>query len=101
MIKSELISAIAKRKPSLSHHSVEIIVNHILQSMIDGLEQGNNIEIRGFGTFSLRFRQAQVGRNPKTGESVNIAPRRIVHFKTAKELKQRVNDLASQYAIQK
>jgi integration host factor subunit beta len=101
MIKSELITAMANRRPYLSHHSVEMVVNHILQHMMDGLEQGNSVEIRGFGTFSLRFRQAQIGRNPKTGESVNVAPRHVVHFKTAKDLKKRVNDFASQYPIQK
>ncbi|MFI3215645.1 MAG: integration host factor subunit beta [Methylococcales bacterium] len=101
MIKSELISAISKQKTNLSNSLVEIAVNQILKQMTDGLAQGENIEIRGFGTFSLRCREAQIGRNPKTGESVQIAKRHVIHFKTAKDLKSRVNQLASQYSIQK
>ncbi|MEN9898770.1 MAG: hypothetical protein RLZZ66_2419 [Pseudomonadota bacterium] len=101
MIKSELISAISKRKPNLANRVVETAVNQILKQMTDGLAQGENIEIRGFGTFSLRCREAQIGRNPKTGESVQIAKRHVIHFKTAKDLKSRVNQLANQYLIQK
>lgn len=101
MIKSELITSISKRKPNLSNSLVETAVNQILKQMSDGLAQGENIEIRGFGTFSLRLREAQIGRNPKTGESVPIAKRHVIHFKTAKDLKARVNQLASQYSIQK
>ena len=101
MIKSELINAISKRKPNLANRVVETAVNQILKQMTDGLAQGENIEIRGFGTFSLRCREAQIGRNPKTGESVQIAKRHVIHFKTAKDLKSRVNQLANQYLIQK
>lgn len=100
MIKSELIATMANRRPHLSRHLVEMIVNRILQDMIHGLEQGESIEVRGFGTFSVRYRQAQLGRNPRTGEPVNIAQRHVVHFKTAKNLRNRVNALASEHHIQ-
>ncbi|MEY2667207.1 MAG: hypothetical protein RLZZ384_1378 [Pseudomonadota bacterium] len=100
MIKSELIATMASRRPHLSRHLVEMVVNRILQDMSDGLAQGESVEVRGFGTFSVRYRQAQLGRNPRTGESVNIAHRHVVHFKTAKNLRNRVNDLASEYPIQ-
>ncbi|HCT99376.1 MAG TPA: integration host factor subunit beta [Methylococcaceae bacterium] len=100
MIKSELITTMAHRRPHLPRHLVEACVNRIIDEIIGGLAQGNSIEVRGFGTFSLRFRQAQMGRNPKTGNCVHIASRHVVHFKTAKDLKKRVNELANQYPIQ-
>jgi integration host factor subunit beta len=101
MIKSELISAISKSNPNMSYTLVERAINNILKQMTDGLEKGNNIEIRGFGTFSLRLRKGQIGRNPKTGESVYIEKRHVIHFKTAKDLKNRVNCQAFQYPIKK
>ena len=99
MIKSELITAISKRKTNLSNSLVEIAVNQILKQMTDGLAQGENIEIRGFGTFSLRFREAQIGRNPKTGKVVKVSPKKVPFFKVGKELKEMVDEGKDKYVI--
>jgi integration host factor subunit beta len=101
MIKSELISTISKLKPNMSHSLVEVAINNIIKQMVDGLAKGNNIEIRGFGTFSLRLRKEQNGRNPRTGESVYIAKRHVIHFKSAKDLRGRINHKAFQCPIKK
>lgn len=92
MTKSELIELIARKQTQFSQKDVEIAVNQILDSMIDTLSEGERIEIRGFGSFSLHHRKARVGRNPKTGETVKLEDKRVPHFKPGKALRERVDD---------
>lgn len=91
MTKSELIERIAAKQTQLSVKDVELAVKTILEHMSSALSQGERIEIRGFGSFSLHYRAARVGRNPKTGESVGLASKYVPHFKPGKELRERVN----------
>ncbi|WP_373017259.1 integration host factor subunit beta [Thiomicrorhabdus sp.] len=91
MTKSELIELIARKQTQFSQKDVEIAVNKILDSMINTLSQGERIEIRGFGSFSLHHRKARIGRNPKTGETVRLSDKRVPHFKPGKTLRERVD----------
>ncbi len=91
MTKSEIIELIARKQTQFSQKDVEIAVNQIVDSMIDTLSQGERIEIRGFGSFSLHHRKARVGRNPKTGETVELSDKRVPHFKPGKSLRERVD----------
>ncbi|MDX1352237.1 MAG: integration host factor subunit beta [Thiomicrorhabdus sp.] len=91
MTKSELIELIARKQTQFAQKDVEIAVNQIVDSMIDTLSQGERIEIRGFGSFSLHHRKARVGRNPKTGETVKLDDKRVPHFKPGKALRERVD----------
>lgn len=102
MTKSELIERIAARQPQLSVKDVELAVKTILEDMSEILAGGGRIEIRGFGSFSLHFRAPRTGRNPKTGESVDLQGKYVPHFKPGKELRDRVNDgLQAELAAQK
>lgn len=92
MTKSELIEFIAERQDQLSVKDVELAVKMVLDCMSDMLAAGERIEIRGFGSFSLHYRAPRVGRNPKTGESVELPGKHVPHFKPGKELRDRVND---------
>lgn len=91
MTKSEIIELIARKQTQFSQKDVEIAVNQIVDSMIDTLSEGERIEIRGFGSFSLHHRKARVGRNPKTGETVELSDKRVPHFKPGKSLRERVD----------
>lgn len=91
MTKSELIERIADLQDQLSVKDVELAVKLLLEYMSDALANGERIEIRGFGSFSLHFRAPRVGRNPKTGDSVELAGKYVPHFKPGKELRDRVN----------
>ncbi|ABR74905.1 integration host factor subunit beta [Actinobacillus succinogenes] len=91
MTKSELIELLAKKNPSISTKIVENSVKEILEQMSGSLENSDRIEIRGFGSFSLHYRQPRLGRNPKTGESVKLDAKCVPHFKAGKELKERVD----------
>ena len=91
MTKSELIALLAQKQPSLSEKDVEFAVNELLRQMSDTLAAGQRIEIRGFGSFTLCFRERRIGRNPKTGEAVTVPGRYVPHFKPGKELRHRVN----------
>ncbi len=91
MTKSELIDHLAKLQPHLVHRDVESAVNAILRQMASSLAKGERIEVRGFGTFSLRLRTERVGRNPRTGEAVSIPAKRVLHFKPGKDLRDRVD----------
>ena len=91
MTKSELIERITERHPDLSGKDIELAVKTILDTMSQALSQGDRIEIRGFGSFSLHFRTPRVGRNPKTGESVSLKGKYVPHFKPGKELREQVN----------
>ena len=88
--KKELIEIIANEQDQLPYKDIELSVKTIIESMIDSLKNGKRIEIRGFGSFSLRYRNSRIGRNPKSGESVNIDERYVPHFKPGKDLKERV-----------
>jgi len=88
--KKELIEIIANEQDQLPYKDIELSVKTIIESMVDSLRKGKRIEIRGFGSFSLRYRKSRIGRNPKSGESVNIDERYVPHFKPGKDLKERV-----------
>ena len=91
MTKSELIEKIAAVQNQLSAKDVELAIKTMLDHMADALARGDRLEIRGFGSFSLNYRSARVGRNPKTGEQVNLDGKYVPHFKPGKELRERVN----------
>ena len=91
MNKSDLISSVTEKLGSLSHRDVEIIINQVFDSMVRSLAKGDRIEIRGFGSFEVRTRKPRVGRNPKTGERVEVDERRVPFFKVGKELREMVN----------
>ena len=92
MTKSELIEQLAEQHPQLSAKDVENSVKEILEQMADSLSESLRIEIRGFGSFSLHFRAPRVGRNPKTGDTVELLGKYVPHFKPGKELRDRVNE---------
>jgi integration host factor subunit beta len=91
MTKSELISKLAMRYPQLVTKDAELAVKTILDAMGESLSQGERIEIRGFGSFSLNYRPPRIGRNPKTGGKVNVPEKYVPHFKAGKELRERVD----------
>ena len=91
MIKSELIEKLAAENTHLTHAEVERVVNIVLGQMVDSLGEGGRVELRGFGAFSTRQRDARVGRNPRTGESVSVDAKRVPYFKPGKEMRERLN----------
>ena len=91
MTKSELIEAIALKQTQLSAKDVELAVKTIIEHMSESLSGGGRIEIRGFGSFSLHYREPRRGRNPKTGDAVELTGKYVPHFKPGKELRDRVN----------
>ena len=97
MTKSELIERIAMRHAQLPSKDVELAVKCILDQMVGGLASGERIEIRGFGSFSLHYREPRVGRNPKTGETVHLAGKHVPHFKPGKEMRDRVNESMNRF----
>lgn len=92
MTKSELIERIASRQQQLSVKDVELAIKTIIEQMSQTLAMGERIEIRGFGSFSLHYREPRLGRNPKTGETVQLAGKYVPHFKPGKEMRERVNE---------
>lgn len=92
LTKSKLIARISKENQQLSPRDVELAVKALIDYMADTLAEGGRIEVRGFGSFSLHFRAPRVGRNPKTGASVKLHGKYVPHFKSGKELRERVND---------
>jgi integration host factor subunit beta len=92
MIKSELVQAIANKNPRLFLRDVENIVNAIFEEITRALAEGNRVELRGFGAFSVKNRPARVGRNPRTGASVEVEEKWVPFFKTGKELRERLNE---------
>lgn len=94
MIKSELVQKIADKNPHLYHRDVERIVNRVFDEIISSMKDGSRVELRGFGAFSVKERQARTGRNPRTGEAVDVTEKRVPFFKTGKELRQRLNSKA-------
>lgn len=91
MTKSELIEKIATVQTQLSTKDVELAIKMLLENMAEALAAGERIEIRGFGSFSLHYRAARLGRNPKTGEKVELEGKYVPHFKPGKKLRERVN----------
>ena len=92
MTKSELIEIISAKQKHLPAKDVELALKQMLEVMSDALAQGERIEIRGFGSFSLHFRPPRQGRNPKTGETVALSGKHVPHFKAGKDLRERVNE---------
>jgi integration host factor subunit beta len=92
MIKSELVQRIADRNPHLYLRDVEKIVNAILDEITNALARGDRVELRGFGAFSVKHRDARVGRNPRTGAHVSVDEKAVPFFKTGKEMRERLND---------
>ncbi len=92
MTKSELIESIARKQKHLPAKDVELAVKHVLELMSESLANGERIEIRGFGSFSLHYRPPRMGRNPKTGAAVALAGKHVPHFKPGKDLRKRVNE---------
>ncbi|OBT15916.1 integration host factor subunit beta [Vibrio sp. UCD-FRSSP16_10] len=91
MTKSELIERLCAEQTHLSAKEIEDAVKDIIEYMADTLEGGERIEIRGFGSFSLHYREPRLGRNPKTGDQVDLDGKFVPHFKPGKELRERVN----------
>ena len=91
MIRSELIQKIADENPHLTQRHVERIVNTVFEEIIEALSRGERVELRGFGAFSVKVREPRVGRNPRTGESVQVDGKRLPFFKTGKALRERLN----------
>ena len=91
MTKSELITQLSDKFSQLVHKDAELSVKTIIDSLCIALSKGGRVEIRGFGSFSLNHRPARLGRNPKTGEKVNVPEKFVPHFKPGKELKLKVD----------
>lgn len=91
MTKSELIFRLAEKNPHLYQRDVEKIVNTVFDEITGALANGDRVELRGFGAFSVKEREARVGRNPRTGESVEVEAKKIPFFKTGKQLRERLN----------
>ncbi|WP_445682206.1 integration host factor subunit beta [Radicibacter daui] len=91
MTKSELIQRLAEQNPHLFHRDVERIVTTIFDSITDALARGERVELRGFGAFSVKRRDARTGRNPRTGDSVDVSEKCVPFFKTGKQLRERLN----------
>lgn len=97
LTKSKLIARISRTNQQLSPRDVELAVKSLIDYMADTLSEGGRIEIRGFGSFSLHFRAPRVGRNPKTGASVKLDGKYVPHFKSGKELRERVNQSLAEH----
>ncbi len=93
MTKSELVEKLVEANASLSRKESEMVVNLIFDSMCEALKKGEKVEIRGFGSFTIREREAREARNPKSGDVVKIPAKRTPFFKTGKELRERVNNM--------
>ena len=91
MTKSKLINLLSNRFSQLVHKDAELSVKTILDAMSNSLKKKQRIEIRGFGSFSLNYRPPRIGRNPKSGEKVNVPEKYVPHFKAGKELRARVD----------
>ena len=94
MIRSELIQIIADENPHLYQRDVERIVNTVFSEITEALAKGDRVELRGFGAFSVKLRDARMGRNPRTGEAVKVESKAVPLFKTGKLLRDRLNGRA-------
>lgn len=91
MIRSELVTAIATANPHLTQRDVERVVDTIFDTITLALVDGRRVELRGFGAFSTRAREARIGRNPRTGTAVSVDAKRVPYFKPGKDLRERLN----------
>ena len=91
MIRSELVQKISDENPHLYQRDVERIVSTVFEELIEAMASGNRVELRGFGAFSVKKRDARVGRNPRTGDSVPVEEKHVPFFKTGKALRDRLN----------
>ncbi len=91
MIRSELVQKLCEDHPDLTGKEVDRVVTAFFDSVIDQLQQGGRVELRGFGAFSTRGRDARRGRNPRTGEPVDVDAKRVPYFKPGKEMRERLN----------
>ncbi|MEY4305221.1 MAG: hypothetical protein RIT52_1396 [Pseudomonadota bacterium] len=91
MIRSELVAKLAEENPGLSARDVDGIVTIFFEDIVNQLAAGGRVELRGFGAFSTRGREARVGRNPRTGQSVSIPSKKVPYFKPGKEMRVRLN----------
>ncbi len=92
MIRSELIQIIADENPHLYQRDVERIVNTVFDEIVEAMARGDRVELRGFGAFSVKSRDARIGRNPRTGEAVEVEAKSVPFFKTGKLLRDRLNN---------
>ena len=92
MIRSELLAALAKDNPGLRAEEIEQVVDVFFDEIAQRLGEGGRVELRGFGAFSTREREARVGRNPRSGESVDVPAKRVPYFRPGKEMRRRLND---------
>lgn len=91
MIRSELVQRLAERNPELAHRDAEAIVTAFFDEITRRLAEDGRVELRGFGAFSTRARDARTGRNPRTGEAVSVEAKRVPYFKPGKEMRARLN----------
>ena len=90
MTKSELIQRLSKRYPHLYQRDIEVLVSTMFDEITKALAAGNRVELRGFGAFSVRSREARAARNPKNGAMVSVGSRNAIYFRTGKELRERI-----------
>ncbi len=101
MIKSELVLKIAEQNPHLYQRDVENMVNAILDEIVEAMSRGDRVELRGFGAFSVKQREARVGRNPRTGTQVTVAEKVVPYFKSGKEMRVRLNKVPAKSKAKK
>ena len=99
MVKSEIVQALNMKMPDLLEKDVESALNCMVNQMVETLAKGERIEIRGFGSFDIRHRPPRMARNPKTGESVQLAAKAAVHFKPGKEMRDCVKSTRDSHVI--
>ena len=92
MIRSELLAALAEENPDLRPEEVEQVVDIFFEELAQRLAEGGRVELRGFGAFSTRERQARQGRNPRTGEAVEVPAKRVPYFKPGKDMREKLNE---------
>jgi integration host factor subunit beta len=93
MTKSELIQRLSKRYPHLYQRDIEVLVNTMFDEITKALAEGNRVELRGFGAFSVRKREPRAARNPKNGAMVQVEERHAIYFRTGKELRERITSV--------
>jgi len=91
MTRSELVEIIARTQEGITRREAEAVVNTIFTAIAEAMARGDRVELRGFGSFVTKHRNARVGRNPKTGEAVQVPPKIVPHFKPGKDLREKVN----------
>ena len=92
MIRSELVHKLVDENPHLHQRDVEKIVSTIFEEIINTMAEGDRVELRGFGAFSVKKRDPRIGRNPRTGETVDVPAKRVPYFKPGKDMRRRLND---------